>query len=240
MILMLMMMSWMYPHRMLVQTVRGPEVVGAGLIQTVTVSRVKVVLVEEGGDVGEGADVGEGVAVAECVGEEWEAYKVEEEVEEVEGELGLAGAELADRMMDLVTEREREILVDGWKKQANVYTKFPFAGPIPGPTLPSTDESASACFSRFFTDEVWELLVVETNRFAAQFRASQSASRPRPWHDVTEEEMKAFVGMLMVMGICKLPRVENYWSTSHPLFTPQLRKVMPLVRFQQIYWFCIH
>ena len=102
---MLMMMSWMYPHRMLVQTVRGPEVVGAGLIQTVTVSRVKVVLVEEGGDVGEGADVGEGVAVAECVGEEWEAYKAEEEVE---GELGLAGAELADRMMDLVTERERD------------------------------------------------------------------------------------------------------------------------------------
>ena len=93
--------------------------------------------------------------------------------------------------------------------------------------------SASACSSRFFTDEVWELLVVETNRFAAQFRASQSASRPRPWHDVTEEEMKAFVGMLMVMGICKLPRIENYWSTSHPLFTPQLREVMPLVRFSR-------
>ena len=47
--------------------------------------------------------------------------------------------------------------------------------------------------------------------------------------------MKAFVGMLTVMGVCRLPRIENYWCTSHPLFTPQLREVMPLVRFQQIY-----
>ena len=39
------------------------------------------------------------------------------------------------------------------KKKANVYTKFPTLGP----TLRLTGESASACFSRFFTDEVWEL-----------------------------------------------------------------------------------
>ena len=40
---------------------------------------------------------------------------------------------------------------------------------------------------------------MEKNRFATQFRSSQSASRPRPWHNVTKE-LKAFVGMLMVMG----------------------------------------
>ena len=43
-----------------------------------------------------------------------------------------------------------------------------------------------------------------------------------------------FVGMLMSMGICRLPRIENYWSTTHPHTTPQLHKVMPIVRFQQI------
>ena len=30
-----------------------------------------------------------------------------------------------------------------------------------GPTTPSTGQSASACFGRFFTDEVWDLLVEE-------------------------------------------------------------------------------
>lgn len=82
---------------------------------------------------------------------------------------------------------------------------------------------------------MWDLLVEETNKYAAQCRSPQTARRPRPWSDVTKEEIKAFVGMLMVMGICRLPRIEKYWSTSHPLFTPQLREVMPLVRFQQIY-----
>ena len=129
---------------------------------------------------------------------------------------------------DGLTDRERAVLIDGWKKQDNTFTHFPFCGSIPGPTTPSAGESASG---RFFTDEVWDLLVDETNRYAAQCRASMSARRPRPWHDVTREEMKAFVGMLMVMGICRLPRIENYWSTSHPLFTPQLYDVMSIVRF---------
>ena len=125
--------------------------------------------------------------------------------------------------------------MEGWQKQDNSCTRFLFSGPTPGPTTPSTGQSASACFGRFFTDEVWDLPVEETNRYAAECRGSQSARRPWPWHDVTREEMKAFVGMLMVMGVCRLPRIENYWCTSYPLFTPQLREVMPLVRFQQIY-----
>ena len=38
----------------------------------------------------------------------------------------------------------------------------------PGPTTP-VDSSMSAVdlFCRFFTDEVWDLIVFETNRFAA-------------------------------------------------------------------------
>ena len=108
--------------------------------------------------------------------------------------------------------------MEGWQKQDNC---FLFSGPTPGPTSPSTGQSASACFGRLFTNEVWYLLVEETNRYAAECRASQSARRPWPWHDVTREEMKAFVGMLMVIGVCRLPRIENYWCTSHPLFTPQ-------------------
>ena len=50
MVMMLVMISWMFLHQMLVLTVKGLEVVAAGLIQTVTVSQVKVVLVEGGED----------------------------------------------------------------------------------------------------------------------------------------------------------------------------------------------
>ena len=73
--------------------------------------------------------------------------------------------------------------------------------------------------------------MTETNRYANQCRAQSTSRTQRPWHDV---EMKAFVGMLMVMGICKLPRLELYWCTTH---TPDLKKVMTLLRFQQIWHF---
>ena len=141
------------------------------------------------------------------------------------------------RAGDSLTDRQREVLVEGWAKQDNVFADYPFRGGTPGPTTPSAGESAGACFGRFFTEEVWDLLVRETNRFAAQVRAELTSSSPRPWHDVDKDEMKAFVGVMMVMGICKLPRLEMYWSTTHPLFTPELRKVMSLKRFQQIWRF---
>jgi len=51
---------------------------------------------------------------------------------------------------------------------------------------------------------------------------------------VTVEEMKALMGMLMLMGIYRLPRLEMYWSTKHPLINPGLADVFPKVRFQQI------
>ena len=38
----------------------------------------------------------------------------------------------------------------------------------------------------------------------------------------------------MAMGICKLPRIVDYWSTTHPLITPNIRDVMTLVRFEQL------
>ena len=74
------------------------------------------------------------------------------------------------------------------------------------------------CSACFFTDELWDLLVVETNHFAAMKWQNITSPSGRPWHDVTIEEMKAFIGMLMLMGICKLPRLYMYWTTKTPSF----------------------
>ena len=52
---------------------------------------------------------------------------------------------------------------------------------------------------------------------------------------MTIEEMKAFLGLAMGMGICVLPRIEMYWQNKHPLVTiPEISKIMTLLRFQQI------
>ena len=77
----------------------------------------------------------------------------------------------------------------------------------PGPSSQiGRDVTACQLFCCFFVDAMWELLVVETNRYAAS--NTSAAPHARPGHDVTVPEMKAFVGMLILMDIDVLPRLE--------------------------------
>ena len=47
---------------------------------------------------------------------------------------------------DGLIDRQREVLVEGWKKQENQFTSFPFMGATLGPTRPSSGVSALAAF----------------------------------------------------------------------------------------------
>ena len=50
--------------------------------------------------------------------------------------------------------------------------------------------------------------------------------------------MKAFIEMLILMGILQLPRIEMYWQTDDDLMkTPGISSIMSRVRFQQIFCF---
>ncbi len=50
--------------------------------------------------------------------------------------------------------------------------------------------------------------------------------------------MKAFIGILILIGIIKLPRLEMYWSHKYPLITtPSIAAIMPRVRFEQLFRF---
>lgn len=96
-------------------------------------------------------------------------------------------------------------------------------------------------FSRLFTDAAWDLLGFAGSRdkplCSYDSRKKNAHACQRPWSDVTVDEMKAFVGMLMLMGIYRLPQLELYGSTKHPLINSGLADVFPLVRFQQIFRF---
>ena len=72
-------------------------------------------------------------------------------------------------------------------------------------------------FCRYFTDEVWNLLVTETNPYAhANFSSMANA---HAWIDVTTEEMKAFIRITIVMGIIQLPQPDIYWQITNPVIT---------------------
>ena len=56
------------------------------------------------------------------------------------------------------------------------------------------------------------------------------------WRDITLIEMRAFIGMIINMGLTQLSDIKDYWSTHATLNLPFFRSVFSRDRFLQIYW----
>ena len=89
------------------------------------------------------------------------------------------------------------------------------------------------------TISLWRYLVDTTNEYARSRigrMPPQRRSLFRWWRDVTVEEMKAFVGVIINMGMLKLTDIKEYWSTHTTTNLPFFRRVFSRDRFLQIYW----
>ena len=146
----------------------------------------------------------------------------------------LPGSRVRNPVYGPLTE-EDTILAGPWLKRESEGFAWRYSGPTPGPSQPvDTSMSASELFARYFTDEVWQLIVDETNRYAASCRQNLS-DHSRPWTPVTVADIKAFIGMVILMGIVKSPQLDLYWSTKHPLIRVGFSEVMSRIRFEQIW-----
>ena len=85
-----------------------------------------------------------------------------------------------------------------WTDQASDVTIQPFAS-VPGPTV-TLPHSPLQIFLLFFTRAIVDLIVLETNRYAAQCLGNDS------WKTCTEEIL-AYFGFCILMGINKLPDI---------------------------------
>ena len=72
----------------------------------------------------------------------------------------------------------------------------------------------ASSFVLFFMVEVWELLMQDINTYAARTGA------PSGWYDTSVEDMKTFIGMLIIIGISKLHTLAMYWSTNNSELVP--------------------
>ena len=54
------------------------------------------------------------------------------------------------------------------------------------------------------------------------------------WYDTTVPEMKAFVGVLLLMGINQIPCIADYWSTHKYLSVPSIAAVLPANHFNHL------
>ena len=121
--------------------------------------------------------------------------------------------------------RKMQVVGGKWKRKEPTSLLWTSSDITPGPTFSTRSRVCSAVsfFSLILTRTVWELLVQETNRYANQAQLPEGA---RVWYPVTVEEMKAYVGITILMGVVCLPRIEQYWQTSHELLRQPLANIV--------------
>lgn len=91
-----------------------------------------------------------------------------------------------------------------------------FSGPENGPVHNfDVDSEPVVFFDRLFTDELWDLLITETNRYARQANVNN-------WVDTTQEEMRCFIGFLFGTSINKISQLDDIRSSDWVVSSPAL------------------
>ncbi|KAG5891260.1 hypothetical protein JTB14_019667 [Gonioctena quinquepunctata] len=87
-------------------------------------------------------------------------------------------------------------------------------------TIPLHCTTPYFCFCLMVDDEIISLMTEETNKNACRDLSSKTlteSSRLKAWKETNTEEMKKLLGLLIWMGLKKLPSTNSYWS-SKPLY----------------------
>ncbi|XP_049958104.1 piggyBac transposable element-derived protein 4-like [Schistocerca serialis cubense] len=94
-------------------------------------------------------------------------------------------------------------------------------------------------FESIFTEELLLHICNQTNLYARQERCVVKAGKKTTkvssnWQDITVPELKAFLGMLILMGVHQLPQLGNYWSSDPILGVTAISLVMAKLRDKKI------
>jgi len=94
-------------------------------------------------------------------------------------------------------------------------------------------------FGLFLTDDILDFIVTETNAYADRFLNGPNSTvavreQFKTWTPVDAETIRKFVGLVMVMGIVKKPKISHNWELDPITATPFIKTVMQRRRFQHI------
>ena len=123
-----------------------------------------------------------------------------------------------------------------WKSELDDSTRSPlpsFVGNLPGPKGEAVGvRSQLECFLLFLSGDAYDEILTQSNLYAEQQRVANNDNSP--WSPITKEELMAFIGVVVAMGVVQLPAVDNYWSIDPILTHPWFRSVFTRLRFRQI------
>ena len=117
-----------------------------------------------------------------------------------------------------------------WSKKATPIILHNFKGPQPGPRVPVSSDPLSV-FDLYFTEDNIDLIVQETNRYAEQVLAAKGSDKQ--W-STNAQEIRAYFGFTILMGINRLPELRDYWSTNPNLHYAPITGKISRDHFEEI------
>ncbi|KAL0879436.1 hypothetical protein ABMA27_003187 [Loxostege sticticalis] len=81
-------------------------------------------------------------------------------------------------------------------------------------------------------DDIFEEIAVQTNLYAEQRERSVKPSRSHKLKPTTKDEVKRIFGLILYMGLVKLPKISLYWSTDRVYRQTFPQTVMSRNRFE--------
>ena len=97
------------------------------------------------------------------------------------------------------------------------------------PSSSNLPRSPLEVFYLFFDDDVLQFLIEKTNGYA-KFRGNHS-------FNVTNEEMKVFIGILLISGYVTVPRRRMFWQVDSAARNEMIANAMRRNRFEEIFRF---
>ena len=103
-----------------------------------------------------------------------------------------------------------------------------------GPVTDATGFSAFVFFKLLFREENFYRIAEETNRYARQLNATTEDPN---WCETKAIEIRAFLGVNILLGIKQLLEIHSYWSknlllgvpgNSEDIFSKQIYKNLPI------------
>jgi hypothetical protein len=103
-------------------------------------------------------------------------------------------------------------------------------------SISSNDVTPILVFRKFFTEEIFNLIVDQTNIYGKQKKRRNSRNNTDPWEDVITKDIESFLGIIIVMGINSLPTMKHYWSKDNVFHNSFISSIMSRNRFLQIFY----
>ena len=91
-------------------------------------------------------------------------------------------------------------------------------------------------FLQLFPEDCIDQIVIETNRYAKEVLSNEQYET---WSDTNNAEIKAFLGFNILMGLVRMPALEDYWKKDYHYHYAPIASRISRDRFKQLSR-CLH